>query len=82
MVRHRHDRCGFARLGCTTDASLARDVQPLMVFNDGDTKYLDDIIWEWAFTPFQRHWGIHAIQAINALHWIVFDHGIPDASGK
>ena len=56
-------------------------IGPLMVFNIGDTTHLDDIIWEWSSTPFQSHWGTHATKAINALHWIVFDHRLPEASG-
>ena len=70
--------------GCLADdcADIHRDIiGPLMAFNDGEPKHLNDIIWEWSATPFRSHWGIHAIQAINALHWIVFDHGLPDACG-
>ena len=63
-------------------ADIHRDIiGPLVAFNGGDTEHLNDIIWEWSCTPFESHWGVHATQAINALHWIVFDHGIPSASG-
>lgn len=72
--------CGSFADDC---ADIHRDIiGPLMAFNNADTKHLNDIIWEWSSTPFHSHWGIHASQAINALHWIVFDHGIPDASGR
>ncbi|WP_425463863.1 DUF5063 domain-containing protein [Nocardioides aurantiacus] len=26
-----------------------------------------DVVWEWRFT-FKSHWGVHAIEAIRALH--------------
>ena len=71
--------CGSLADDC---ADIHRDIiGPLSAFNEGNTDRLNDIIWEWSDTPFRSHWGIHATQAINALHWMVFDHGIPDASG-
>ena len=81
-----YPRDGSADLVCGSLADDCADIHrdiigPLMAFNDGDTKHLDDIIWEWSSTRFRGHWGIHATQAINALHWIVFDHGIPDSGG-
>ncbi len=54
-------------------ADIYRDIiRPLSAFNAGQTEILDDIIWEWADTPFQSHWGLHAACAIHTLHWIVF----------
>lgn len=68
-------------LGSLADdcADIHRDIiGPLEAFESGATVGLDNILWEWSSIPFTSHWGIHAAAAIHALHWIVFNHGIPE----
>jgi hypothetical protein len=64
--------CGALGDDC---ADIYRDiVSPLRVFDSGRFDSIDDIIWEWCDDPFKTHWGLHAVRAMTALHWIVFQN--------
>lgn len=52
------------------------DIVPALRAWEAGTNRIDDIVFEWRGTLFQTHWGVHATQAIRALHFIVFDHGL------
>lgn len=66
--------CGDIADDC---ADIYRDIVPaLRLWNEAGSDLIDDVLWEWRSIPFQGHWGFHAVQAITALHWIVFDHGL------
>ena len=43
---------------------------------------LADVRWQWRAFPCFGHWGLHALEAIHALHFLVFDHGLGDPEEK
>ena len=63
--------CGSLADDC---ADIYRDVAgPLAAFNNGNLQHVDTMIWEWSTTLFEIHWGVHATQAIAALHRILYE---------
>jgi uncharacterized protein DUF5063 len=54
-------------------ADIYRDVKDgLLALAGGDHEA--DVIWDWKF-GFEKHWGIHALRAAYALHWITHTAG-------
>lgn len=55
-------------------ADIYRDVKPgLKAWDTGRDEYLPHIAFNWREPLFGCHWGIHAVNAMRALHWLVFD---------
>lgn len=54
-----------------------RDIEPgLRAWNSGKDEYLESIVFDWKVPLFGTHWGLHAVSAMRALHYIVYLHGI------
>ncbi|MEL6544901.1 MAG: DUF5063 domain-containing protein [Myxococcota bacterium] len=60
---------------------IYRDILPALRAWEAGSNQFDDIVFDWRATPFEGHWGVHASNALRALHRIVFDHGL-DAAPK
>jgi hypothetical protein len=53
-------------------ADIYRDLKPgLRAWRTDRDEYLAAIVFDWRDAPFQAHWGVHAVDAMRALHWIV-----------
>lgn len=62
-------------------ADIYRDVRPgLHVWDSGEDQLLPAAVFEWKWPGFYHHWGLHAVDAIRALHWWVEKDG-PEPSG-
>lgn len=60
-------------------ADIYRDVKPgLKAWDTGRDEYLHHIAFDWREPNFGCHWGIHAVNAMRALHWLVFDGRLDD----
>jgi hypothetical protein len=54
-------------------ADIYRDITPgLRAWHEDIDDYLPDIVFEWKEPSFRTHWGIHAVDALRALHSLVF----------
>ena len=54
-------------------ADIYRDIKPgLTAWNTGDDAYLEDIFYQWLQQGHIHHWGRHAVNAMRALHWLVY----------
>jgi hypothetical protein len=64
-------------------ADIYRDVKPgLSAWDSGVDDYLEQIIWDWADVNFNSHWGIHTVDAMRALHRLVFLRGVGERTSK
>jgi hypothetical protein len=54
-------------------ADIYRDLKPgLTAWNTGDDAFLHHILFDWLEIGYRHHWGRHAVDALRALHWIVY----------
>lgn len=54
-------------------ADIYRDLKPgLSAFATGEDAYLDDLLFQWTHHGHVYHWGRHAVDAMRALHWLVY----------
>jgi hypothetical protein len=54
-------------------ADIYRDLKPgISAWNTGDDRYLQDILYQWAHYGHVHHWGKHAVNAMRALHALVY----------
>ncbi len=51
---------------------IYRDIAPALLAWEAGAERMDDILFEWRGTSFQTHWGLHALQALRALHLTCF----------
>jgi len=55
-------------------ADIYRDLKPgLVAWNTGDDRYLQDVLYQWVHYGYVHHWGRHAVNAMRALHELVFN---------
>ena len=68
------------------EGSLADDLSDLYLdlseglelWENGDAALRRSIVWEWRFR-FEIHWGHHAIDAMRAIHALLYVHHIEDS---
>ncbi len=54
-------------------ADIYRDLKPgLSAWNTQDDRFLEDILFQWVHYGHIHHWGRHAVNALRALHWLVY----------
>jgi hypothetical protein len=54
-------------------ADIYRDIKPgLVAWNTGDDAFLEDVMHQWLEQGLVHHWGRHAVNAMRALHWLVY----------
>ena len=54
-------------------ADIYRDIKPgLRAWDANVAEYVSDIIFEWKDLLFRTHWGRHAVDALRALHSLVY----------
>ncbi len=54
-------------------ADIYRDLKPgLRAWITEDDRYLEDILYQWTHMGHPHHWGRHAVDAMRALHWLVY----------
>jgi hypothetical protein len=54
-------------------ADIYRDLKPgLLAWHTGEDKYLGDVLYQWAHYGHVHHWGRHAVNAMRALHELVY----------
>lgn len=77
-----HDETPYAVCGDLADdlADIYRDIKPgLRAWETNDDKFLPMIIFDWKEPLFSSHWGVHAVDAMRALHPIAHLRGVqPD----
>lgn len=55
---------------------IYRDLQDsLLGWRHGEPGERQNALWEWRFA-FQTHWGAHAVDAMRAIHWLLYEHHI------
>jgi hypothetical protein len=58
-------------------ADIYRDVKPgLKAWDAGCEEYLHHVAFDWRWPLFEVHWGLHAVNAMRALHHLTFLHGV------
>jgi Domain of unknown function (DUF5063) len=58
-------------------ADIYRDVKPgLRAWASGNDGYLRMIVFDWKVPLFPSHWGVHAVDAMRALHPIAYLRGV------
>ena len=60
-------------------ADVYRDLKDGLIQLEADPASTDDVVWKWRFL-FQSHWGHHAVAALNAIHWTVYDDDFLDSA--
>jgi hypothetical protein len=61
-------------------ADIYLDIKPgLAAWDTGIDEYVPEILWDWKEICFDSHWGLHAVDALRALHRLVYLRGLPDA---
>jgi hypothetical protein len=64
-------------------ADIYRDVKPgINAWDSNVDEYLEEIIWDWTNVNFNSHWGLHAVDAMRALHRLVFLRGVGDQASQ
>ncbi|GAC1542968.1 MAG: hypothetical protein NVS2B7_16440 [Herpetosiphon sp.] len=54
-------------------ADIYGDIKPgLRAWDENDDNFLADIIFDWKEPLFARHWGCHSVDALRALHSLVY----------
>jgi len=54
-------------------ADIYRDLKPgLVAWELSTDNYLEDILFQWTHYGHIHHWGRHAVDAMRALHWLVY----------
>jgi hypothetical protein len=54
-------------------ADIYRDLKPgLLAWHTGDDRYVQDILYQWVHYGLIHHWGRHAVNAMRALHELVY----------
>jgi hypothetical protein len=51
---------------------IFRDLQKGLAISERGAS-VSEVLWEWRFS-FKFHWGRHAMDALRAIHWLIFDH--------
>jgi hypothetical protein len=52
---------------------IYRDIKPgLRAWETGRDNYLTALVFDWRTPNFESHWGVHAVDAMRALHQIVY----------
>lgn len=60
-------------------ADIYGDVKPgLLAWETGKDEYLPRVVFDWGDVLFDSHWGVHAVDAMRALHPIAFLRGLAD----
>jgi hypothetical protein len=54
-------------------ADIYRDLKPgLTAWATENDAFLEDALYQWAHYGHAHHWGRHAVNAMRALHWLVY----------
>ena len=54
-------------------ADVYRDLKPgLTTWELSTDNYVEDILFQWVHYGHVHHWGRHAVDALRALHWLVY----------
>jgi hypothetical protein len=54
-------------------ADIYRDLKPgLAAWSLSGNAYEEDILFQWVHYGHVHHWGRHAVDAMRALHWLVY----------
>jgi len=54
-------------------ADIYRDLKPgLTAWNTQNDALLEDVLFQWVHYGLLHHWGRHAVNAVRALHWLVY----------
>jgi hypothetical protein len=54
-------------------ADIYRDLKPgVLAWNTGEDLFLEDVLFQWVHYGHVHHWGRHAVDAMRALHWLVY----------
>ena len=57
-------------------ADIYRDIKPgLHAWDANRDDYLPATVFEWKWPGFYHHWGLHAVDAMRALHWWIEKDG-------
>jgi len=58
-------------------ADIYRDIKPgLRAWETNNDGYLPTIVFHWKFSLFESHWGVHAVDAMRALHPLAYLRGV------
>ena len=58
-------------------ADIYRDIKPgLRAWETHNDEYLPAIVFDWKEPLFSSHWGVHAVNAMRALHPIAYLRGL------
>jgi uncharacterized protein DUF5063 len=59
-------------------ADIYRDIKPgVRAWETNNNDYLPMIVFNWKRPLFWSHWGVHAVDAMRALHPLAFLRGVP-----
>lgn len=61
-------------------ADIYKDLKNgLVIFDRGSERGVVDAVWQWRF-DFENHWGRHVVEALRALHHVIYDYRLPEGS--